>query len=201
MMKIFKKAKEFYRKKIAALYYRFIMGKFGGNSLLVRPTAIDGAENIYIGENVIIAYGAWLAAVPHTGKVNCKLVIGNNTYIGRYGHIYAVSRISIGNKVLIADKVYISDNSHTYTNTKIPVIDQPVIELKSVEIKDGAWLGENVCIVGSSVGYNSVVAANSVVLRDIPDYCVAAGAPAVVIKRYNNETGQWQKTTPDGEFI
>ncbi|MBK6381297.1 MAG: hypothetical protein IPF72_17125 [Chitinophagaceae bacterium] len=48
-------------------------------------------------------------------------------------------------------------------------------------------------MIGASVGKNSVVGANSIVNKDIPDYCVAIGSPAVIIKRYNATTKQWQK--------
>ena len=41
----------------------------------------------------------------------------------------------------------------------------------------GAWLGENVCVIGAKIGKQSIIAANSVV-TDIPDYCIAAGSPA-----------------------
>jgi len=200
-MKILKTISAFFRKRVFCYYYRIILGSFGKNSVLVKPTAIDGPGRIFIENDVIISDGAWLAVVPHTGNFICKLSIGSNTYIGRFSHIYAVSSIRIGKKVLIADKVYISDNTHSYTNIAMPVIDQPVVAVNEVEIKEGAWLGENVCIIGASVGRNSVVAANAVVLKDIPDYCVAAGTPAIIIKRFNYETGNWQKTNAAGEFI
>ncbi|MBK9485746.1 MAG: hypothetical protein IPO01_11240 [Chitinophagaceae bacterium] len=101
----------------------------------------------------------------------------------------------------MADKVYISDNLHSYENVDLPVIDQPIKQTNPVIIADGAWLGENVCVIGASVGKNSVVGANSIVNKDIPDYCVAIGSPAVIIKRYNATTKQWQKTDKDGQFI
>ncbi|WP_350669671.1 DapH/DapD/GlmU-related protein, partial [Pseudoalteromonas sp. 43-MNA-CIBAN-0464] len=72
-------------------------------------------------------------------------------------------------------------------------IHQPVKFHRDVLIKSGAWIGENVCIIGASVGKNSVVAANSVVTKDVPDYCVVAGAPARIIKRYCHESQSWKK--------
>ena len=46
---------------------------------------------------------------------------------------------------------------------------------------------------GVTIGKNSVIGANSVVTKDIPDYCVAVGAPAKVIKKYDFESGKWLK--------
>jgi acetyltransferase-like isoleucine patch superfamily enzyme len=49
-----------------------------------------------------------------------------------------------------------------------------------------------VSIIGANVGKNSVIGANSVVTSDIPDYSVAVGAPAKVIKRFNQDTKRWE---------
>lgn len=139
--------------------------------------------------------------MPLTGNTDARLTIGDGTYIGRFCHIYATSKIEIGRKVLIADKVYLSDNLHGHSDIDLPVIDQPVQQTNPVLIGDGAWLGENVCVIGASVGKNSVIGANSVVTKDIPDFCVAVGAPASIIKRYNFETNQWCKTDKQGNFL
>ena len=49
--------------------------------------------------------------------------------------------------------------------------------------------------------YKGKTYSYSVVTKDIPDYCVAVGSPAVVIKRYNFETKQWCKTDKEGQII
>lgn len=162
---------------------------------------ITGGKRIFVGNSVFIRNHTWLAAEPVTGDLHCRLVIGDGTYIGNNCHIYATSLIEIGRKVLIADKVYLSDNIHTYEDIQVPVMDQPVKQTSPVILKDGCWLGENVCVIGATIGKNSVVGANSVVTKDIPDFCVAAGAPAKIIKRYNPSSGLWEKTNPDGGFL
>ncbi len=184
-----------------SIYYGFLFAQFGKKSLLFKPTGIDSPKRIFIGSNVYIAHYAWLAANPLTGNSQCRLIIEDGTSIGRFAHIYATSKITIGKNVLIAEKVYISDNLHGYTDITLPVIKQSIVQVGEVSIGDGAWIGENVCIIGASVGKNSVVAANAVVTKNIPDYCVAAGIPAVIIKRYSVEKNIWQKTNAEGEFI
>jgi acetyltransferase-like isoleucine patch superfamily enzyme len=72
-------------------------------------------------------------------------------------------------------------------------MDQPVTFTRKVEIGSGSWIGENACIIGAKVGENSVIGANSVVTKDIPDYCVAVGIPARVIRKYNREKKVWEK--------
>ncbi len=180
--------------------YKLMLGKIGSSSRLIAPT-ITGHNRIFIGSKVYINNKAWLACKPLTGDANASLLIGDGTYIGRFSHIYATSKIEIGKKVLMADKVYLSDNLHSYQNIEMAVIDQPIRQTNPVVIGDGAWLGENVCVIGASVGKNSVIGSNSVVTKNIPDYCVAVGSPAVIIKRYNFETKKWNKTNKQGQFI
>ncbi|HET9057615.1 MAG TPA: acyltransferase [Chitinophagaceae bacterium] len=180
--------------------FKLKLGSIGAGTKLLQPT-ITGGKRIFIGKSVYIRKNTWLAADPVTGDTNCKLVIGDGTYIGNNCHIYASSLIEIGKKVLIADKVYLSDNIHSYENINIPVIDQPVKQTNPVILKDGCWLGENVCVIGAVIGKNSVVGANSVVTKDVPDFCVVVGSPAKIIKRFNPSSGNWEKTNAKGEFI
>lgn len=181
-------------------FYRLTMGKIGSSSRLVK-TKIDGHKNIYIGSRVFVNDHGWLACLPLTGNKNCRLNIGDGTYIGRFCHFYATSKIDIGVKVLIADRVYIADNFHEFSDVKVPVIDQGVRQTNEVTIGDGAWLGENVSVIGASVGKQSIIGANSVVTKDIPDYCVAVGSPARIIKRFSFEKQEWLKTDADGNFL
>jgi acetyltransferase-like isoleucine patch superfamily enzyme len=181
-------------------FYKLKFKKLGYRSYIAWPLKIDGANNIVIGDRVQIGYKTWLAANPLTG-VETLLTIGDGTHLGNFNHIYATGQITFGKKVLTADKVYISDNLHSYESIALPIIEQPIKQLKPMHIGDGAWLGENVCVIGASIGKGSVVGANSVVTKDIPDYCVAVGVPAKIIKRYCTDTEKWQKTNPDGNFI
>jgi acetyltransferase-like isoleucine patch superfamily enzyme len=162
---------------------------------------VSGYKRIFIGDKVFVHYKTWLAAEPVTNQSECSLTIGDGCYIGHFCHFYASQEIEIGKKVLIADKVYLSDNVHDYRNIEAAVIDQPVKQLSPVIIGDGAWLGENVCVIGARVGKNSVVGANAVVTKDIPDYCIAVGSPAYIIKRYDFAVKEWRKTDAQGNFI
>ena len=176
----------------ALLLYPLWFGKYGSHSLILHPLQIDGAKNIQIGKRVYIQSHSWLAAMPLTGKT-AELLIGNGCSLGHFNHIYATQSIVLENDVLTADKVYISDNQHTYTNVEVPIKEQSIKQDKPVRIGQGSWLGENVCVIGANIGKHCVIGANSVVTKDIPDYSVAVGAPAKVIKQYNATTNQWEK--------
>lgn len=169
-------------------------------SYVYSPLTINGHKNIEIGKNVYIGYKSWLAAVPHTGSPECLLKFGDGCAIGNFNHIYATKKIVFGNRVLTADKVYISDNLHSYDDIQMAIVDQPIRQIAEVNIGDGCWIGENVCIMGASIGKNCVIGANAVVTKDIPDYSVVAGNPARIIKRFSFADKSWRRTLPDGTF-
>lgn len=174
------------------LRYKQKFGSFCWSSYIGNPLRIDGGESIFIGENVSIKYKTWIASTPLTGDKS-QLVFEDGCVIGHFNHIYATKSIILHKNVLTADKVYISDNLHGYEDIETPIKDQPVVQNGTVEIGEGSWLGENVCVIGAKIGKHCVIGANSVVTKDIPDYCVAVGAPARVIKRYNFENKKWEK--------
>ena len=180
---------------LSVFFYKLILGSFGLRSQIHSPLHLNGKKQVYIGDNTLIQYKTWLAAKPHTGK-DVRLVIGDGCRIGHFNHIYATHSIVIHDNVLTADKVYISDNLHGYQDIETPVLYQPISQKGQVEIGEGSWLGENVCVIGSKIGRHCVIGANSVVTRDIPDYSVAVGAPAKVIKYYDFNEKKWKENVP-----
>ncbi len=191
-------------RSLGARVFRILYGgqfaRFGRNSSIVSPLKVSGIRNICIGDDVYVAPLAWLSAEPLSSGGGCKLAIGSGSRLGHMNHIYATRSITIGSKVLTADRVYISDNLHTYEDVGLAIVEQPIKQLSDVSIGDGSWLGENVCVIGASVGRHCVIGANSVVNRDIPDFCVAVGAPARIVKRYFAKENLWRRTNPDGSF-
>jgi len=184
---------KFTYSRLFRFFFRFSFKKLGKNSCIIFPLNIQGMKNISIGDNVYIAYKSYLASVPLTGGENPILELGDGTSIGNFNHIFATEKIIIGKKVLTADKVYISDNLHSYEDVTIPIMDQEIKQINHVEIGDGTWIGENVCILGAKIGKNCVIGANAVVTKDIADYSVVVGSPAVVIKKFNIIKNKWEK--------
>lgn len=182
---------------LVSRFYGLVLSPFfkkaGKNLRIGAPLKITGLKNISIGNNVTIGYKSWVSAAPVSVNKNCNISFENGVTIGNFAHIYSTENITIEENVLIADKVYISDNLHKYEDINIPIINQGVKQVNKVVIGSGAWIGENVCIIGASIGKNSVIAANAVVNKDIPDYCIAAGIPAKIVKQYNIETETWEK--------
>ena len=197
------KACEFYRRLVGLywliktqLFYRQILGALGVRSRIIKPLNLRNARHIHIGSQVIIQKHSWLLTLPLLGKKTPKLVIGDGTVIGYFNHITCVNYVEIGRKVLIADRVHISDNGHAFVDPSIPIMDQPVVSKGPVYIGEGTWIGENVSVLSCRIGRNCVIGANAVVTHDIPDFCVAVGIPARIIKRFDVKSGTWQQEKP-----
>ena len=68
------------------------------------------------------------------------------------------------------------------------------VTTKQIELSDNIWIGANAVITaGVKIGKHCVIGAGSVVTKDVPDYCVAVGNPAKVVKKYNAITGNWER--------
>lgn len=170
--------------------FRFKFSGIGRGSVIFSPMQIDNPHTIFIADNVFIAEGAWL--MGGTVESGVTLKIDKGTVIGHYSHIIATKDVVIENDVLFADKVFISDCTHNYCDITVPIINQGISFIKPVRIGAESWIGENVCICGANVGKHCVIGANSVVTKDIPDYCVAVGSPAKIIKRYDITEKRWK---------
>lgn len=120
--------------------------------------------------------------------------IREGSEIGERCRISIANELEIGKKVLLSPNVYITDCDHKYYDVRLPVIEQGIVQRgQKVSIGDGSYIGINAVIVGNiNIGKHCVIGANTVVTKDIPDYCVAVGIPAQIIKKYSEKSG-WCK--------
>ncbi len=168
----------------------FFFAGFGRGARILRPLRINGSDNITIGRDVFINNFAWLETIA-CFQEKPALEIQRGSYIGNSAHIIATQSIVIEADVLIADRVYIADYAHGYRDVQIPVKFQPLTPRAPVRIGTGTWVGENVAVIGCTIGRNCVIGANAVVTTDVPDYCVAVGAPAKVIRQWDAHRREW----------
>ncbi len=190
---------EYYWGLKTRFYYSFFWGHIGKRSKVIRPMRLRNVPNIYLGDNVLVHAHVFLLTLQGENSPVPKLSIGDGSVIGHMNHITCVDAVEIGKNVLTADRVYISDHSHNFSNVKVPVMYQGTVSKGRVAIGDGTWIGENVVILSCHIGKNCVVGANAVVLRDLPDYCVAVGAPARVIQKFNLDSQSWEKVDRSDE--
>jgi acetyltransferase-like isoleucine patch superfamily enzyme len=119
------------------------------------------------------------------------VTIGSRSIIG-IGNV-VIGPAEIGNNVIFAQHVGILAMNHGYIDIHTPIRDQRCTAAP-IRIEDNCWIGSNsIVLAGVTVGRHSVVAAGSVVTKDIPPYSVAAGNPARIIRRYNETTGTWDR--------
>ncbi len=100
--------------------------------------------------------------------------IGNGTYLNRNTAVVAVRNVSIGANCRISWDVVIMDSDlHPVDATDQPLLARPVV------IEDEVWIGcRSIILKGVSIGRGAVVAAGSVVSRDVPAHAVVGGVPA-----------------------
>lgn len=166
--------------------------RFGDGSIIVCPSIIRGEEGIYIGNNTTILENSRMQNYFQNENYP-QITIGDRCYIGFYFSILNASCVTVGDDVLIASHVLITSENHGINpESDTPYMDQPLIS-KPVIIGDGCWIGEKAIITpGVTIGKKSIIGAGSIVTRSVPDYCIAVGNPAKVIKKYNFNTHLWE---------
>lgn len=186
----YNKFSRYIKRNLFRLFFSHKFKYFGKKASIIAPDIIEGEEYIALGNCASLNSNAWLMAIRQD-NIDPKLIIEEGVTIGRFSHIVALRSITIRKNVLIADKVYISDNVHGYKDVYQPIMYQPIVFKNEVEIGENSWIGENVSIIGAKIGKHCIVGANSVVTKDISDYCIVVGIPAKVIKKYDLKTEQW----------
>lgn len=167
---------------------------FGAGSRISPPFRFHGLNQMSVGKGVMIHRDSWLQTIQDedNGK-GVKLIIKSHAAIGMGAHISAAKQVLIEEHVLLARNVYISDHAHAFEKVDVPIVDQGLNRIAPVTIGRETWLGQNVVVLpGVAIGKHCVIGANSVVNSAIPNYCVAVGAPARVVKRLNENTGGWE---------
>ncbi len=119
------------------------------------------------------------------------VIIGTQSLIG-IGNVI-IGPVVIGNNVMLAQNIVISGLNHGYEDVSKPPKEQRVT-VKQIKISDNVWIGANSVVTsGVSIGKHSVIGAGSIVTKDIPEYVVAAGNPAKILKKYNFQTRLWER--------
>ena len=179
---------------IRGLYYSFrFLGK--GKRLRVgKACRITNPHKIRVGSGVVIDNNVELLVDANSRNVSQELlVLGDFVHLSKYNCIGCCKKIVLENHVRLAPYVHITDRNHSYADILTPIWKQP-INAKEVYIGCETWIGFGAQIMpGVHIGKHCVVAAGSVVTKNIPDYCVVVGNPAKIIKKYNQDTSKWEK--------
>lgn len=109
--------------------------------------------------------------------------IGSNSQLGPNNRIMCKGELNIGDNVLMGPDVLIVDVNHKFSDINVPIINQGHSKPKPVTIKNNVWLGARTMILpGVTIGEGAIVAANSVVTKDVQPFAIVGGNPAVFLK-------------------
>lgn len=171
--------------------FHYTQTKYWSNTVMLgKGLTLIGCRRIKIGrmtkigEYTSMTYWEELSNIDSGG-----ITIGERCNIGAFNHITSTNFIKIGDDFLSGKWVTITDNSHgntTYENLIIPPAKRLVYSKGPVIIGKKVWVGDKVTILpGVIIGDGAVIAANSVVTKDVPSYSVVGGNPAKIIKNNN----------------
>lgn len=198
-----------YKSVLRSMWLRPIFKQANG-VFFDKVNLIKGPEFIAIGKGTsfgeyiyLTAWGEYpveCAELPHLGTIKTvhtctgyrymqimspELSIGDYCSFGAMNHITCCNKITIGNRVLTGKWVTISDNNHGGTDIetlRVQPSRRPIVSKGPITIGDDVWIGDKATILGGlNIGNGAVIAANAVVTKDVPAYCVVAGNPGKVI--------------------
>lgn len=183
-----------------AMCYPWLLGRCGKRPAIGRGGVIRVPRQVALGSGVLIddyvtldvrgdqaqidigdrvSIGRFTTVAAKYGSIS--LAAGAN--IGSYCRVATNSKIDIGESVLVGAYCYIGPGNHTEGSAGDPLITQPMDIRGGVVIGDHAWLGARVTVLdGVTIGRHAIIGAHSLVTSDVPDWGVAVGTPARVIK-------------------
>jgi acetyltransferase-like isoleucine patch superfamily enzyme len=187
---------------LRGLAYRAIM-QMDGMAAIEDGVRIRFAANVRLGRGAYLDHGAYLHAcpggislgpeslvmknailhvynfrhLPHSG-----ITIGARSLIGESCILRGQGGITIGDDVYLGTLVQILAVNHVFADISRPISHQG-ITAQGISIGDGSWIGSGAIILdGVRIGRNVVIGAGAVVTKDVPDYCIAVGNPARVVR-------------------
>jgi len=188
-------------KNIFFFFYKYCFKKC--NKIFIAGSfQITGKNNIAIGS---FSAGSRIRidAMKIFGNqsFHSNIIIVNNVVVNNDFHLACTGSIYIGNNVLMGSNVFITDHDHGIYSSENPASNSPLIspayrKLTSdgrVSIGDDVFIGEYVTILKNvTIGKGAILGSHALVTKDIPEYSLAVGNPAKVIKYYDFKTNKWQ---------
>jgi len=181
---LFQQAVNFLKKQRKIVYpYRYLV--YGGihpTVAIAANTDLKSKANIFLEKDVKVNRGV----VIWPGKE--KVIVGENTGLNPYVVIYG--RVVLGKNNMIAPHVMLAGGTHHFHSTDKPMKRQGGSSI-GIYVEDDVWIGANSVVVdGITIGKGAIVAAGSVVTRDVRPYDIVAGNPATKIRSRKDSAQQ-----------
>lgn len=165
-------------------------GGYAGTSIIVL-----NQKYVKFGKGVRIKKYYRIECYPYFAgqKLNPQIKFHDGVIVGHNLTIFGGDTVDIGANTIFAGNVtLISENHGTDPILELPYHAQR-LTTGPIFIGEGCWLGQNVSVLPNvRIGKKCIIATNAVVTHDIPDYCLAAGVPAKILKKYNFDNCKWE---------
>ena len=180
--------------------YPMVLGSVGRNVVFGVNVTLRHPHKIHLGDNVVIDD---LCCLDAKGTDNSGILIGSGVFVGRNTilsckngdividdranigfncEIFSASRVHVGKDILMAAYTYLVGGDHLYDRTDIPVLQQGRTA-RGIDVADNVWLGTHVVVTdGSTIGRDAIIGAGAVVVGEIPEFAIATGIPAKVVR-------------------
>jgi len=180
--------------------YKALLGGIGSNCYIEKNIRFNISKKVFLGDRVIIGESSWFDIEDIDSEIRIEdevkigryctfragpgnVLINKETNFGAFSFIAGYGGFEIGRYSAIGPHSVIMTYNHLFEDASIPIRFQD-LELKKVMIGEGVWLGAHVVVLpGVTIGDGSVVGAGTIVTKDIPNYSIAAGVPAEVIRK------------------
>ena len=184
---------------LRGMLYRLLLGGSGKSCLIERNVTFHLPGRIFLSDHVVIQENTVLDPFHREGRIVLKsnvqisrngllksgrgsIEIDESVYVGPNAVFYGIGGIHIGCHCLIANNVQLLSGDHVYED-KNRLIKTQGAKNRPIEIGEDVWLGASVIVLGGvTIGKGAVVGAGSLVRNDIPEYGIAVGNPARVVK-------------------
>lgn len=188
------------KRRIRSFFYLSLLNNSCKDVRFGKIVEIKGFSHIIIGKKCYFGDFLYLTAWDNYSCHDCNgklmnmkhsptIKVGDGCHFGAFNNISCINRIEIGNNVLTGKWVTIIDNSHgDSTALDIPPFYRQLQSKGPVFIKDNVWIGDKVTILaGVTIGEGAIIAANSVVTKDVMPFTVVGGIPAKQLKSNINK--------------
>jgi acetyltransferase-like isoleucine patch superfamily enzyme len=161
---------------------------------------LAGLAHMRIATNFAAGNALWLEAMTSFAGVQYDPLLSIGAYVNFSDqvHVACTNRVSIGDGVLIGSRVIVTDHSHGIyagdhqSPPQMRPTERPLSNDKAVIIGRNVWIGDGVAVLGGAdIGEGAIIGANSVVTGKIPAACIAVGAPARPIRRWDTVSAKW----------
>jgi acetyltransferase-like isoleucine patch superfamily enzyme len=184
---------------LANIKNRFLFGEYGRDVYIGPGVIVNRPRFVSLGDRVRILRNTNINLHPKDrNSKDILLKLGTDVIISENCYISACNSIIIEENVGISPNVMIIDNSRKPGDILRPSKEQDISKDGYVRIGADSWIAFGSCVLPNvTIGRHCIIGALSVVNTDIPEYSVAVGSPARVVKRYDFEKKQWVKVPDD----